>query len=76
MFPLFHVLQAMSLPTLLEHFYDKDHWCKLWLTADTDGPPPMVVRAGRDCSALDDSYIPILRDTGLLPLERMVSVGR
>ena len=76
MFSLFHALQAMFLPKLLEQFYDEDHQCKLWLTADADAPPPLALRAGRDCWALDDRYVPILRDTGLLPFARLVSVGR
>ena len=65
-----------SLPELLEQFYDEDHRCKLWLTVDADGPPPLALRAGRDWWALDDRYVPIFRETGLLPLARMVSVGR
>ena len=66
----------MSLPELLEQFYDEDHRCKLWLTAGVDGPPPLALRAGRDWWALDDRYVPILRETGLLPFARMVSFER
>ena len=71
-----HVLLGMSLPELLDQFYDEDHRCKLWLTADADGPPPLALRAGRDWWTLENRYAPILRETGLLPFARMVSVGR
>ena len=66
----------MSLPALLEHFYDEEHRCKLWIAGDTDGPSPLQLRAGRDSWELDGRYVPILRGTGLLPLARLVSLGR
>ena len=66
----------MSLLKLLEHFYDEDHRCKLWIVGDADGPSPLLLRAGRDSWVLDARYVPILRDTGLLPIVRLVFVGR
>nr|ADB85400.1 putative mutator transposon protein [Phyllostachys edulis] len=47
----------MFLLALLEHFYDENHRCKLWIDGDADGLLP-------------------LQDTGLLPLARLVFLGR
>ena len=66
----------MSLPELLEPFYDENHRCKLWIASDADGPPPLLLQSGRDYCELDARYVPILQDTGLLPLARLLSVGR
>lgn len=66
----------MSLPTLLELFHDENQRCKLWIASDADGPLPLLLRSGRDYWELDARYIPILRDTGLLPLVRLLSIRR
>ena len=65
-----HVLLAMSLPELLEQVYDEDHRCKLWLTADADGPPPLALRAGRDWWTLDNRYARLPEDRGVTIVQR------
>lgn len=65
----------MSLPDLIEPFYDENHRCKSWITRDANGPSPLVLWSGRDYWQLNAHCIPILWDTGLLPFARL-SVGR
>lgn len=70
------ILTVMPLSELPEPFYDEHHRCKLWITGDADGPPPLVLRSERLYWQPDARYIPILWDTSLLPFARLLSVGR
>ena len=59
---------------LLDPRWDEHHRCHVWLSAPAHGPPCFVLRGPRENWRLDHRYIPLLRDTGLLPIARMLDL--
>ena len=57
---------------LLEPRWDDQHRCTAWSSGD--GPPSLILRSPREHWPLDHRYIPLLRDTNLLPIARMLDV--
>jgi hypothetical protein len=62
-----------ELPELLDPYYDEQHRCHLWFDSGIESPPSFLLKTPKFHWHLDERFVPLLRDTGLLPFARMLS---